>query len=218
MIADADPPTVQISPTVALSGTLAFLRGLAWDESPVINRAPRRVEISINGGRFYPAQMSAPTQAAPDGDPERQEPESTAQWLFPLWLTSQDGVTAEIVARAVDEAGNVGAETAPVEIKLDNRGPSVTGSQVDDRLEGTINDGSGVGWLQISLDGGAHYQPVTIAGGAWSFELSSWTGSWPLSFAMLRAADVWGNVTHELLLVEIEHERLYLPLVLKERG
>jgi hypothetical protein len=215
VIADTDPPTAQISPTVVLSGTLAFLRGLAWDESPVVTRAPRTVEISVNGGRFYPAHLSSQVQTTPDGDPGRQEPESTAKWLFPLWLTSQDGETVEVVARAVDQAGNVGPETAPVPITLDNRGPSLTASQNEGWLEGTVSDGSGVAWLQISLDGGAHYQPMTIAGEAWSFELSSWAGSWPLPFAMLRAADVWGNITPQLLPVELEFEEIYLPLIMK---
>jgi hypothetical protein len=215
VIADADPPTVQISPTVVLTGTLAFLRGLAWDESPVVTRAPSRVEIRVNGGRFYLAHLSPQVEPTPDGEAGRQEPGSTAKWLFPLWLTGQDGETVEIVARAVDQAGNVGAETAPLAITLDNRGPSLAASQNEGWLEGTAIDGSGVAWLQISLDGGAHYLPVTIEGEAWSFELASWSGSWPLPFAMLRAADVWGNITHEILPVELEFEEIYLPLILR---
>ena len=166
-------------------------------------------------GRFYPAHLSPQVEPAPDGDPGRQEPGSTANWLFPLWLTGQDGETVEIVARAVDQAGNVGPGSAPMAITLDNRGPSVTAVQVEGWLECTASDGSGVAWLQISLDGGAHYQPMTLVGETWSFELSSWTGSWPLHFAMLRATDVWGNVTNQLMLLEFEFEEIYLPLVLK---
>jgi hypothetical protein len=214
VIADAAPPTVQISPTLALSGSLAFLRGLAWDESPVISRAPRKVEISVNGGRFYPAHLSAPGGAAVDGDPGRQEPESTARWLFPLWLTGQDGETVEIVARAVDQAGNVGPETEPVSITLDNRGPIVTTAKVGGRLEGMITDGSGVASLSVSLDGGVHYQPAALAGESWSFDLSSWAGSRPEFFTMLRAVDLWGNVTRDV----VAFQELYLPLILKGGG
>ena len=32
---------------------------------------------------------------------------------------------------------------------------------------------------------------------------------------MLRAVDVWGNVTHKLFPVEMEFQRLYVPLILK---
>ncbi|MGD8472611.1 MAG: hypothetical protein PVH59_00715, partial [Anaerolineae bacterium] len=217
VIADADPPTVQISPTLVLSGTLAFVRGLTWDEAPVA-RPPAAVEVSVNGGRFYPAHLSAGGEAARSGDPVRQEPSDTATWLFPLWLTSQDGVTAEIVARAVDQAGNVGPETDPLPIILDNRGPSMTAAQIEGWLEGTASDGSGVASVSVSLDGGVHYQPVILEGEAWSFDLSSWAGSLPETFAMLRAVDLWGNVTRELLPVEIEYNELYLPLILRGGG
>ena len=215
VIADDDPPTAQISPTLVLSGTLAFVRGLAWDESPYHAPPGRRSKsVSTEAGSIPRTCLRRDRQPA-DGDSGRQEPSSTAKWLFPLWLTSQDGTTVEVVARAVDQAGNVGPETAPLAITLDNRGPSMTASQVEGWLEGTVSDGSGVASVSVSLDGGAHYQPVALAGEAWSFELSSWAGSWPQPFAMLRAADVWGNVTHELLPVEIEYQRLYLPLILK---
>jgi hypothetical protein len=210
-------PTVQISPTVALSGTLAFIRGLAEDEA-AIPRPPAAVEVSLNGGRFYPAFVSAASQMEPEGGSARQEPSNSARWLFPLWLTSQDGATVEVVARAIDQAGNVGPETDPLLIILDNRGPSMTAAQTEDRLEGTVSDGSGVASVSVSLDGGAHYQPVAFDGGSWSFELSSWAGPWPEFFAMLRAVDSWGNVTRELLPVESEAHDLYLPLILKGGG
>ena len=120
-----------------------------------------------------------------------------------------------LLARALDQAGYVRSETTPVEITLDNRGPGMTASQAEGWLEGTVGDGSGVASINISLDGGVHYQPVVLVGESWSFELSSWTGSWPRGFAMLRAVDVWGNVTHELFPVEMEYNLLYLPLILK---
>ena len=189
-------------------------------QSPWAETALRQLDSRLRGQdgagyRRLKALESDVVETTPDGDPGRQEPESAAKWLFPLWLTSQDGETVEIEARAVDQAGNVGAVSAPMEITLDNRGPSLTASQSEGWLQGTASDGSDVAWLQISLDGGAHYAPVTVVGEAWSFELASWSGSWPLPFAMLRAADAWGNVTHELLPVELEFEENYLPLILR---
>jgi len=120
--------------------------------------------------------------------------------------------------RLVDQAGNVGPATDPLPIILDNRGPRMTAAQIEGWLEGTARDGSGVASVSLSLDGGAYYQPVAVEGEVWSFELSSWAGSWPESFAMLRAVDLWGNITRELLPVEMEHNELYLPLILKGGG
>jgi hypothetical protein len=214
VVADEVAPMAQISPTLVLSGALAFVRGMAWDEFPT-TRAPAKVEVSVDGGRFYPAFLSAAGQPARVGGSSQQESSSPVKWLFPLWLTSQDGATTEVVARAIDQAGNVGPETVPLTIILDNRGPSMTATQRNGWLEGTASDGSGVASVSISLDGGVHYQPVALAGEEWSFQMSSWEGSPPQPFAMLRAADVWGNVTHELLPVETADHRLYLPLILK---
>jgi hypothetical protein len=214
VIADADPPTAQISPTVVLSGTLAFVRGLTWDEAPVA-RPPAAVEVSVNGGRFHRAFLSAASQTELEGGSARQESSNPAKWLFPLWLTSQDGTLVEVVARAIDQAGNVGPATEPLPILLDNRGPSMTAAQVEGWLEGTVSDGSGVASVSVSLDGGAHYQAVALDGETWSFELSSWASPRRESFAMLRAVDSWGNVTRELLPVATEVHNLYLPLILE---
>jgi hypothetical protein len=209
---DSVSPTVQIVPTVALSGTLAFVRGTAWDEYPT-SRTPERVEVSIDGGRYHAAFLSAvPPEVQYDS---LTEPISMTTWLFPLHLTSQDGLTVTLSARAVDEAGNVGPASDPVTITLDNIGPTITVSQTESLLEGTIHDGSGVDSFGISLDGGTHYEPVALAGENWTFELSAWPGALPQSFAMLHAVDVWGNDSYLAFPIDFELERVYLPLVVR---
>jgi hypothetical protein len=69
-------------------------------------------------------------------------------------------------------------------------------------LGGEVTDGSGVASLEVSLDGGVHYEPITLASGSWSFNMTSWP-SWPLeTFASLRAADVLGNVRYNMIPVD----------------
>jgi len=179
--------------------------------------------VSIDGGRFYPAFLSAvpvtgqyakQTVAAPSVGVSSVGV-STTKWLFPLHLTSQDGTTVTLSARAVDEAGNVGPASEPLTVTLDNVGPHVTITQTGSLLEGTIGDGSGVASFQISLDGGMHYESVALVDENWTFDMSAWSGSPPQSFAMLRAADVWGNVSHAVFPIDFELWRVYLPLVLK---
>ena len=49
--------------------------------------------------------------------------------------------------------------------------------------------------VEVSLDGGAHYQPAALVGERWAFELASWTGPAALPYALVRASDPWNNVT-----------------------
>ena len=75
--------------------------------------------------------------------------ESSVKWLFPLRLSTQDGDTVQIVARALDEAGNVGPSTESVVLTLDNRGPAITGEQIGQMLAGTASDGSDVAKVEL---------------------------------------------------------------------
>jgi hypothetical protein len=214
VVADGVSPTVQIGPAVAVSGTLAFVRGVAWDEFPT-SRTPERVEVSIDGGRFHPAYLSA--GLVQEQYARQTEPISMTNWLFPLHLTTQDGVSVTLSARAVDEAGNVGPASDPITITLDNIGPTITVSQTDSLLAGTIHDGSGVASFEISLDGGIHYEPVAWVGEDWTFDMSTWSGSAPQPFAMLHGVDVWGNHSRTAFPIDFELERVYvyLPLIMR---
>ncbi len=220
VVADSVAPSAQIATRGVLSGTLAFVRGIAWDDFPT-TRPPSKVELSIDGGRFHPAILSSVRDESLLS--AEVVAESSTKWLFPLRLTSQDGETVQVVARAVDEAGNVGPSTEPVAITLDNRGPTVTAAQVNELLQGTASDGSGVASVEVSLDGGGHYQPVILMDERWSFDMTGWAGSAMQDFALLRAADVWGNVSRHMVPVDPGviptptptpmDRRLYLPVI-----
>jgi hypothetical protein len=211
VVPDSVSPTIQTEPTLVLSGTLAFVRGKAWDEFPA-DRSPARVEVSVDGGRFQQAFISAQPTTGPSLI--QSAAVSATTWMYPLQLGNRDGETITVTARAVDEAGNVGPASDPMTITLDNAGPQLTASQTGLLLEGTIHDGSGVASLEISLDGGAHYEPVALAGENWSFGMFPWPGSTPLNFAMLRGTDVWGNDSIVVVPTQFMPEQLNLPLII----
>ena len=48
--------------------------------------------------------------------------------------------------------------------------------------------------------------------GHWAFDLETWPGP-RVEFAIIRARDVWGNATHEALVIPFP--RRYLPVVLR---
>jgi hypothetical protein len=204
VIADDVAPTAQITPTLHLTGTFAFLRGTMFDDFPT-TRAPQRVEVSIDGGRYFPAIVSA------DGDGDS----SQADWFFPVEFSDQDGQVIEVVARAVDEAGNVGPSSTPIAITVDNTGPAVTYALDGQVLGGTVTDGSGVASVEVSLDGGVNYEPATLSDGSWSSKLPSSGRFLELDFALIRARDVLGNSTHRVAVVSIVGFDVYLPLVVR---
>jgi hypothetical protein len=138
-----------------------------------------------------------------------------AAWTFPLQVTNEDGRQVQVVARAIDEAGNVGPNSKPVTITLDGVGPVITGTQDAETLQGYASDGSGVALVEVSLDGGVHYEPAALTGEDWTFDMSTWSGSPPQTFVMLRATDVWDNVSHAVLMMDFELKQIYLPLILR---
>jgi hypothetical protein len=141
---------------------------------------------------------------------------SSAEWLYPLRLSGADGNTIQVIARAVDEAGNVGASTEPIAVIVDNTGPVITGAQTDNQLQGSVSDGSGVASVEVSLDGGAHYRTALLTAGSWSYDMGDWVGDPQQSFVLLRAHDVWGNVGHAVIVIDSGSGKLiYLPIVIR---
>ena len=117
-----------------------------------------------------------------------------------------------VVARAIDQAGNVGPTSDPLLIVLDTTGPAHQRAATRDAIiSGTLYDGSGVAEVAISLDGGTTYQLVDRNGSDWSFDRSTWAGGTPLPFGLVRAVDVHGNVAQVVFGLDLK--QVYLPLV-----
>jgi hypothetical protein len=203
LVTDEAAPSVQITPVSVLNGSLVVIQGQAQDE------APAQVQISIDGGKFLPAFVS---KAGISGVLQAAAASSDAAWTFPLQLTNEDGEQVSVVARAIDEAGNVGPESDPMTVTLDAVGPAITVTQGSGVMQGLASDGSGVASVEVSLDGGTSYLPAALSDRAWTFDLASWPGS-RQEFAIVRARDVWDNLTHEVVILPMIE--VYLPIVLR---
>jgi hypothetical protein len=104
-----------------------------------------------------------------------------------------------------------------VTVTLDTSGPAVTVTQSTSGLSGvisgTVSDGSGVAQVQVSLDGGVSYQPATRTGTRWWFDRLAWTGNAPIEWVVIRALDVYGNVSQVVVAGEGGPYRVFLPVV-----
>lgn len=117
-----------------------------------------------------------------------------------LLETLSDGVH-NVEARVADLAGN--ANTVSGVLHIDARPPSVsldshTANEVVTGIVpigGTTSDaGSGVGFVEVSFDGGSTWNPTDISGGSWSYEWDSTeipNGTYPIQ---VRVTDRAGNV------------------------
>jgi glycosylphosphatidylinositol phospholipase D len=210
LVTDDSVPNVQITPVGSLSGSYVRLVGSVQDENPFDQQAVK-VEVSTNGGRFFPAFVS-PATVSPTLGIAADDSETT--WSFPIQLTNQDGEQMEVVARATDQAGNVGPESEPLTVTLDAVGPAITVTKTSPMMEGTVWDGSGVASVEVSLDGGAEFHPAHVSAGEWTFDPAAATGPRE-GFAILRAEDRWGNLTHQMVVLPAQN--VFLPLVLKNR-
>jgi hypothetical protein len=68
--------------------------------------------------------------------------------------------------------------------------------------------------VEVSLDGGAGFHPAHVSAGEWTFDPAAATGPRE-GFAILRAEDRWGNLTHQMVVLPAQN--VFLPLVLKNR-
>jgi hypothetical protein len=207
LVTDEVSPTLQIAPTAVLNASYALLYGLAQDTFPSAEPL-KRVEVSVNGSRFFPAFVS---RTVISGGLRMAAAADTA-WTFPLQLVNEDGEQARIVARAVDEAGNVSLPSDPMTVTLDVVGPTISVTQSSGVMQGSVNDGSGVAAVEVSLDGGASYQTATLQAGTWTFDPSSWSGH-RVEFGIIRARDVWDNFTWDVVIIPLFE--VYLPVVFK---
>jgi hypothetical protein len=204
LVADEAAPSVQITPISVLNDNYTVIQGYLQDE------APAYAQISIDGGKFFHALVSHYVISGALRAKAVAQP--SAAWTFPVQLTNEDGEQVQVVARAIDEAGNVSPASDPMTITLDVVGPVITVTQASGVMQGLVSDGSGVASVEVSLDGGVTFQPATLSASTWTFSQASWSGS-RVGFAIVRARDVWDNFTHEVIVLQIS--KIYLPVVLR---
>jgi len=203
---DIGVPSALITPVLVLTGSVSLLNGLASDDLSLGG-----VQVSMNGGPFEPATLTDNGSTLMQG---MQAPTAgPVGWTFPINANGMDGERVQFVARSVDAAGNVGPSSAPVTVTLDTTGPVVTVTQSTSIISGTISDGSGVAQVQVSLDGGVSYQPATLAGTRWWFNRLAWTGGAPIEWVVIRALDVYGNVSQYVVAGVGGPYRVFLPVV-----
>ncbi len=200
-------PSVQITSVAVLTHVLSLLKGFASDDSNSLSA----VEVSLNGGPFKKALLG-------DGSVLMNSPQATAgqvAWALPINASGADGEQVQVVARAVDAAGNVSPNSSPVMVTLDAIGPAITVMQIGQVISGTVSDGSGVAQVQVSLDGGVTYQNAALVGSAWSFDRSAWTGGPPIAWVVVRALDVYGNMAQVMAAGGAASYRVFLPVVIR---
>jgi hypothetical protein len=194
-------PSVQFTPTLVFTKAFGLLKGLAFDDSGVMSA----VEVSLNGGAFKKALLG-------DGSVFINSPQAgEVTWSLPIDASNTDGDPLQVVARAVDAAGNVGPNSAPVMITMDTTGPTINVINAGTAINGTVFDGSGVSEVAISLDGGTTYQAAVLNGSNWSFNVATWAGGTPIAFVIIRARDVYGNESQTVDVSDVKH--VYLPVV-----
>ncbi len=209
---DGTPPSAQLAFTPIFTQTAGWLGGTASDNSGRL----RAVLVSLNRGPFKRATLFGDGSVRMNS---AQSASSAVNWTFPLNASGFDGETVEVVIRAVDAAGNAGPESEPVTVTLDAVGPLITITESLTTATGTASDGSGVAQVQVSLDGGKSYQAATFDGENWSFGYETWVGNAPVGVVVIRAVDVYGNVTQAVAATEVAaspDHRIYLPLALRQ--
>jgi len=134
-------------------------------------------------------------------------------WKFHVNTWRYDGEKVDVKIRAVDEAGNV-SNPITASIVIDGTNPNVMSEADESSCSVIATDGSGVDSVKISLDGGVSYQNAVIADPGWTFDYASWVGGVPIGVIIIRATDIYGNVTQMAVLNEVKLARIYLPILI----
>jgi hypothetical protein len=194
VVVDNTAPVLSIHDTPQLTKDSNYLYGTMADASGSL----QAVEVRLDGGPFQRALLNR----------------NDNTWKFPVNTTLYDGEQVDVEVRAVDEAGNVSVLLSR-SVVIDGTNPNVTGTVDDSSCSGTATDGSGLEWVKISLDGGISYQNAVIGDHGWTFDYSSWTGGSPIGVTIIRAIDIYGNVTQMAVSKEVEPVWIFLPIVLR---
>jgi hypothetical protein len=154
---DNTPPTLRFDPLAALRGGQdAILSGTAQDAE---GGAIARVEVRIEG-RWRQVPGPYPPR---DGD--------AVQWSLPWSYLGQEGATHRLVARAVDDAGNISPASPELAVQVDAvapvseiRQPPAGASRPSGSFVvwGYAEDGLGVERVEVSLNGGRSWRPALL--------------------------------------------------------
>jgi hypothetical protein len=169
---DQVPPTVTLRLPPVLAGASAVITGTTNDPFPAGARVAQvQVQIGNAGADWGAGQVYEPDMTG------------TQRWSYTWALPDADNAPYTLRARAIDEAGNVSAETAWLSTRVDTRAPTITVTQALTNvdlavypetalLEGVISDGSGVATLQMRVftaDGRSYVEPVQQNATTWSY-------------------------------------------------
>ncbi|MFQ5340748.1 MAG: Ig-like domain-containing protein, partial [Anaerolineae bacterium] len=158
--ADDVSPVSAITPPEGGGGEEVKLTGTAHDPFPQ-GGALDEMEVRVDDGPWTPVD----SLLRADGG---------YTWRFDWSLPKgEDGISHTVQARATDAAGNVG-ESAPMEVTVDTLAPRTTIAYPADGawLEpgttqivvwGWTEDGSGVDWVEVSLDAGLTWADAILA-------------------------------------------------------
>lgn len=178
--------------------------------SPAANAAVRGATATVSGTAADPVTAGAGSginkvQVSTDGGVNWLDATGTTSWTF-TWTLPSDGLY-DIVARAIDKAGNQANSVNTNQVRVDNTPPSavaITAPSAGQTLPtgtsytitGTASDsGSGISLVEISTDNGTtwHTANYNVADDTWSYP---WTlpvnGTYQL---LARATDRAGNST-----------------------
>jgi hypothetical protein len=230
---DDEAPDAAIDPLPpVLGGTTVYVTGTASDSFPA-GGAIAHVQVQIDDGLWQSVEPSAPG------------PSGQVVWTMPWKPGNEEGIAHQLRARAVDMAGNTGPASTSMDVVVDTVAPSSViaypeaGTVLNDRqvlIWGLAGDGWGVAQVDVSLDGGASWNPALVGDSARDLlaslgvpdvpppdELPDGVEVWALqieahaySLAIRsRATDLAGNEEplQSPVRVTIAHWKYWLPLV-----
>lgn len=210
-VVDSTPPTVEwLTPPngAALTAPLELRARVSDYAAGEFSVDENDVYFEVGGQRY------AATWAAEPWDEAAGESRVFRAWISPTLSTFND-----VIAGAEDKAGNTATTeatsfTVTAVSPEDTVPPTVTvslpppNSWVTHTVQfaGTATDaGSGIAAVEVSVDGGATWQPATVSGNDWSV---AWEGPTDQPFisypAQVRATDRAGNVVASSLQFTID--------------
>ncbi|MCB9445852.1 MAG: tandem-95 repeat protein, partial [Ardenticatenaceae bacterium] len=201
-VVDSTPPVVQwlLPPNSASLQSPLELRAQVSDYAAgEFSVEEKDIYFEVNGQR-YQASWAAEPWNEDAGQPR----------IFRAWVDLAVDSYSSVTAVAEDKAGNVTSDsslsfTVTGTAAPDNTAPNLTIAQPVDgswvtrivTFTGTaVDSGSGIAFVEVSVDGGSTWRPATVSGSDWSLV---WEGPEDEAFvsypAWVRATDHAGNVT-----------------------